>query len=35
MQFLAENKFDFNKLFYESVQYMSMEEYGDYVDKKK
>ena len=34
LQFLAENKFDFNKLFYESVQYMSMEEYGKYIHIK-
>ena len=30
MMFLANNKFDFNKLFYESVTYMSLERHKDY-----
>ncbi len=29
-QFLAKNKFDFNRLFYESVGYLSHEEYNHY-----
>ncbi len=33
-QFLAKNKFDFNKLFYESVGYMSHEDYRQYQNEK-
>jgi CAF1 family ribonuclease len=30
--FLAKNKFDFNKLFYESVGYLSHEDYARYKE---
>jgi hypothetical protein len=33
MMFLASNKFDFNKLFYESVTYMSLEKYKTHTAK--
>ena len=35
MQFLADNSFDFNKLFYESVSYMSMHDYKQYLRDKR
>ncbi len=35
MQFLAENKFDFNKLFYESISYMSLQNFGEYQLRKE
>ena len=34
MQFLSDNSFDFNKLFYESVNYMSMEDYKEHLRLK-
>jgi hypothetical protein len=33
-EFLAKNKFDFNKLFYESVGYLSHEDYELYKEKR-
>lgn len=35
MQFLADNKFDFKKLFYESLTYMSLKNYEEYQKKKQ
>ena len=35
LQFLAENKFNFNKLFYESIIYMSLQNFWDYQMRKE